>query len=284
MKAPTQSFHDFTKALRRLTEELQPYQGVLLKSPQFVEAATGIAEYISKNKQGPRFVQCYAAVLESLKSELAGIQITPAVANHVALRLAGNTVYLRAGLPVLPFTGMACTEWVIAVITDVERHVTSKRRIPGAFVSFHVLTGQPADCSFSQFFTANRLQFMAKQLGVRRGRKAPRINPRQLVKCRLLLMLEPGDALQATQYCERASLNTANKALTLARQPESRTCMFSHTWPCWSCDTGFNTCALGCHPEDYIKRQCRNGHDGWFAPQSRRAFCLSCDNRKWKQS
>lgn len=221
-----------------------------------------------------------AALLQSLESHISGEEITPRVADLLALRLAGNIQQLQGGFALEPWRGQKHPEWVIAVISDATFFQTPLKKIGGAMLEFSVITGTPAGERFQQFFTERALWQMATRVALIPADRRQRLHHREMVQARVFLRLRAGTELGAEQYRERATLNKYNKTLAARRYAYSSACPRNSKWPCHFCPAGYPTCPLGTHSDNGVQRICAKGHKGWFMPHSKEVYCLECQARK----
>lgn len=222
------------------------------------------------------------AVCDTLMAHALGITLDVAAAQRVAGVIAGNVAHLRAGRAVPTWKSQAAPEWAMVKVIDVYPYLTPRKHIWGTMLVIEVLTGPASTCTFRQFFTDGMLRRLARQIGVRSKKMRTPVHPREFVMTYVLVKLKKGDKLELERYLERQSLSDRNTARTTQRMDYQARCPIKSKWPCVFCRTGYNSCKLGTHPENFGLMPCHKGHDGWLDYRHPHSLCLSCQLSAWK--
>lgn len=289
-KIPVLSLADATRWRKKLRAIFIPkLVGELLDSSMFHDAVTEINKLVTKaahvqthDDTHPDHQDIIRPVIEKTLSNLiAGRVLDMSWAEHVINRLAGGMWLLKSGIPLYPWAGQLKEEWVLTMIRSATYYTTPRRNIPGAMLEFYVITGTPADMSFTQFFPDFMLRKMAIKLKILERKNNRFLHHRELVKHYVLLKLEIGSELKASKFQERDALNKRNKIRAKRRSEYKTKCPRQSKWPCHFCPAGYVSCPLGTHKNDYVLKQCPGGHEGWYPDTKATGRCLSCQAKHW---
>jgi len=280
VKLPGVHFNSLCQFRRAVFNVLQPHLNTVVTRPLTAALAAQIVHQFRYDKDN-RYLMAYAenAVHCSLENEVAGRELTQEAIYYLATRLAGNAEGLRVGTTIVPIRG-APTGWALVEVVDAAWHRTPRRHITGAKLRVLVWTGNLAGAHFTQFFTRAATTRLAKELGLRSRRNYTAIHHRQLTRMKFMAEVATTTDWEIAQYGVKTSLNLRNKNRYAARAAKNE-CQFSTELECHFCPRGWHTCVNGTHEVDYVQKSCRNGHTGWFSPQSQSSLCLECESRHW---
>ena len=231
----------------------------------------------------------YSAVFGSFR-HLAGSTFTSAVANEMAWLIAGNLKKIVSGVPVTPWTGQSCAEWVPVQVSkiirttrswkarnelDVARAVNNVVYKSGVAVSLLILAGSPAGKTIRTFWSDDACQAIKVHFGFDKYNKSrfsrvvskrdtyPFQNPVEFYKMRCLVLLDPLKS-KATQpkYSEmkkNATMIAWNRQLMQYRLRETFDCPAGWSvdeMECVDCPKGQDFCKAACHKETFIEGTC----------------------------
>ena len=256
------------------------------KAKKHAKEQEGVSGAPATNNAGQEDIkQVASSFMYSLGSEIAGLLLTRELIDHTALRLAGSITKLREGIVLEPWYGYKTKQWAICEVTDARYHQTKRKKLPGAILSILVWSGPGAGHEFEQFFTSNALDYIASRTGLksRRGPWIP-MNFRQMVRAKLLLLLESDDETRAIEWDVSASLKGRNKSRVISRANKLGCNDTKVSQPCTFCHHGYGVCSNGTHSEEYVQKTCVKGHRGWFPPRRlTTGYCLDCQGNLWQQ-
>ncbi len=221
------------------------------------------------------------ALEETLTRRLiTGSPLKPDRISDVAALIGGNVPALKAGRVLNLWRAQTSDEWVL--LTVLEAFGGHGRGRLGATLKLSVLTGSPAGKTFNQFFTSGFLNKIAIAIGVLSRRDDRPVHPREMVKMKLLGLLEVGDALKMAEYGDKPVLTAMNKALARQRGA-ARVCPHQYKHACWRCPVGYLDCLMGTQRNTQEWRACATGcgatGSGWFDIESPGTMCHRCPER-----
>lgn len=240
---------------------------------------------------GPRVA---ASVIRDSLRVLSGVTATETLLRETAHRLAGNLPRLESGRPVLPWSGQAAPEWVLAAIAEVRRTRHPRTREPAIEVIWKILAGSPCPLTVRQVWSWKKVHYLAPYFGfdrVRGRRSLPRfafVAPEQLTTLRAYALVDPqrssperGPVLGPIAVT--ASLRRFNRTQFRYREragPPPYVCPFGFPLdlPCHECYVGYDRCRAACHPVTYILSRCVVcAQDTLHDPRDN--VCLVCRSR-----
>jgi hypothetical protein len=196
--------------------------------------------------------------------------------------LAGNLVPLKVGKVLEPWCGMDNDEWHAAIVVGAKRYTTPRRKIHGAILTYRVLTGPAASMEVETFLSRDGMYRMAKRVGLMAKDEFRLFHPREMVGAYNMLLLSEGDDLLIKQYYEKQSMNKRNKELATKRERARTECEVPGVGvPCHFCQMGTEACPLATHRGTYVRKMCKNGHEGWLPKTMSIGFCLTCEQKIW---
>jgi hypothetical protein len=292
-KAPPLSLKSVIKWRGKLRKVLEPYEGEVIKGPTFSRVLTELERTIGHlgSKDDPDNnlgLHCKdelrSALHKTIETGIVGFEIEPSDVSDMVNILAGNIQDLRYGTPVLPWKCQQHIEWALAVITDSVYHITPRKHIPGANITFQVLTGTATNQQFTQFFPDFTIQDMAKQFKLMHKEERRKIHYREVVRMRLAVRLLPGIEITTDRWEEKEALNAHNQILFKARSSlKERNCKYGFKHACHFCQVGYKDCTWGTHPDVFEERDCKLKHVGYFPAGDTSPYCLRCRSYIWKQ-
>lgn len=228
----------------------------------------------------------YDAVVETLIAEAQEKVMGPKLMRRLAIRIAGNIEALRLGQVIFPWAGQGIPEQVLAAVIGADTTSTPKKKIPGGRFTLEILTGTPAGMTLEQFMPESMIDKTAELVGVRKKRDLRRVHPRELVGCVLRVQVREGNELRVDRVDTASGLTAANKALTRARDTETRVCPYEFRWACHFCPAGWSgdhPCQLATQRVELTQRSCRNGHTGFIDLEHPESPCMACQERLWRE-
>jgi hypothetical protein len=224
----------------------------------------------------------FKTVKRTIEAFTLGTTITAESTRLLTAAIAGNVDELRADQAVMPWVGQPRAEWAIATIAEAHYAKTPVQHISGTDLLFSILTGAAAGQQVTRFLPDSQIKQMARRIGLlgRREYKLPHY--REFVRLYCFVQLPAGETLEVESYHEQSGLNTRNRAKTLARRNYKQECPEQSSYPCHFCHKGYVSCPQGTHRNDYITRECANGHDGAFDPGRHDSICMACSAGKWR--
>jgi hypothetical protein len=299
MKKPKTPAYNIAESLRIQHQISGPawldYYGIKLQGDVFEDFARCAHAELPPSVKFP-------VVYQSLQT-FAGQELTPAMGDEAAWRLAGNLHRLRAGKPVFPWKGQPEEEPVPFIVegcglgTRVFRQgKPDEDHVRGAWMRLYIVGGLPAGRRIVRFWSWKYAKFVRADLGfskwddsqhsddpVKLGKNFPLKHFRQLVQMRFLAALEAdldpsGPKIVGDQVRATASMKEHNRSLLKRRVRQNFQCPMSWDKACHFCPVGYDTCPVACHKLHYVARDCPGCHEKGrpFDPESPSAVCVDC--------
>lgn len=221
------------------------------------------------------------AVYETAR-QLLDVELTPAVYQRFAWRLAGNLPTLRAGRPVLPWTVQIENEWVPVQIIKADLDKNRRDEL-GHTMYMRILAGTPTGMVTSRFFTRRFAFALARRLGFsKRNGHFPYTDPSQLVNLRLTAEIDAAKSTTEPRFSQMLgtpAVIDANRELLRLRL-HLDPCPNGWRHPCHNCVVGYLTCPAATHRQDYVKAMCHScSTEAYFDPDSTSGKCVACERR-----
>ena len=288
---PNTNLHQISIWRQKLTDFLIPHIGTVVEGEACVRLVDALTKKIRThdNRSIPEGAleasedRVRTAVKVVVEGQLLQAFLDMQHIEPLVNTLAGNIPAFKAGVCVHLSEGRTSSEWVLARVYGAKPGKTFKRNIPGAYLTYDLLSGSPAGLQLEQFMSEDAINTLGVRLGVIARRDDRLLHPREVVGMHVLLKLKPSFKPEAERYKELGSLNKYNKHLALTRSNYELTCGFQSKWPCHLCPRGYKTCARGTHMVDYVFGECRNGHKGLFDPHGHSSTCLYCEAQRWRR-
>ena len=288
-KLPKHSVAEVARWRSKLSGLLVGYAGMALSGNQLILIAWAVVDTIAKkaSKRDRSLLpihkeddHVYMSVYYTLLAHAGGAIVTSENVQYLSKILAGNIHLLRAGVHIPVWKYQLAPEWVLVKVVDTYRTVTPRKQIQGHILNLEILTGNASSHIIHQFATDGMLGRMARKLGIRNIKNRKVVHPRELTMCYFMVKLKEGEKLECSEYRETSSLNTRNRKRAVQRGQYKQLCPIGSKWPCFFCRMSYSDCVLACHPDEYVRGTCRNGHSGWVARRPE-PLCMACQQRSW---
>ena len=205
------------------------------------------------------------AVRESCMS-LGGQALTARKCRELAWRLAANLETLRAGRPVTPWVRQDEPEWVAVQVTGaryaIQKRAADRRGRPGLDMRFTVLTGTPAATTIAEFWSDQKVDAVAYNIGFKRKPPMYKADRTEVFGCRFWALVEPRLSLGGPKFYRvhaTPAFEASNAALIKKRRRIKFPCPMAYTHECHRCPVGAggeDRCPAATHRADYEFKKC----------------------------
>ena len=278
-KLPRLSLSAIFALRRRLVDDAYEFYGLTLKG----EILLAFAHYIRKSiglKVG------FDAVYESCRT-IAGGALDDATLYDFAWRLAANLSLLKAGAPVVPWTGQADLEWVPVEVLAVAPAVNKYRRVVADCVVVS-LAGTSAGVRFSKRWTQKEYSLLASVFGYTPPWAKPPMpfhNRDEMTGLRFWALIDPERSSSSRPGFRRVRLNgqlLSHNLRLIKIRARVDPCPRGYTHECYRCAVGRDSCPAATHPLAYYCDACGKCSEpqAVFDPALSKTLCLRCEVRR----
>jgi hypothetical protein len=262
-KIPKFGYKRLCNNVRRIKTLLHEYEGKTLGHKDIMLISNDVSQILGVDSPG--------AVAKTLYG-LSGSSLSPHDISLQAYRLSGNIDTLKKGCEVQRWLCQLDYEWVPVSIGESTEFYTQGKKF--FRLTLLVLAGLPAGLTFVKRFPHKFKWVLANDLGFGRNQLGMS-SVEEFTGLRFRALLEPGDALDFSEY--RVIEYAFNRDLIKARRSN---CPRGYQHACHECPLGLDKCHHAVRPATLLKKQCINGHTGWFDPRyPLRTRCIGCYKR-----